>query len=99
MKHTSINCCTFGVDLTTTDPKTGRIMMIQWTWEEVQEFVIEHGIDVTNKARDMLDTFLDDSGHDEEAGPVLHDEHRTFRCSIHDEPWPCSICFGQQRGG
>ncbi len=58
MKHTSINCCEFSVDMLTTDPETGRVMLLSMTWDELQAFVIEHGSDVTDKAREMLDTFL-----------------------------------------
>ena len=57
MKHTSINCCDYGADFLTTDPKTGRVYAIQWSWDRVQEFIMEHGSDVTETMGEMLDKF------------------------------------------
>ena len=57
-KHTSINTCGFGADLVTTDPKTGRVKMVQWTWEELQEFILTYGKDVTDQVAPMVTEFL-----------------------------------------
>ena len=67
MKHTSVNCCEYGVDLITTDRETGRVTMVNWTWEEVREFVHTHGVDVTETAGNMVESFLgrDDDGDEE----------------------------------
>lgn len=65
MKHTSINCCEFGADLVTTDPETGRVKIVQWTWDEVQEFVLANGKDVTEQVRPAVTEFLCAEGEDE----------------------------------
>jgi len=57
-KHTSINCCDYGADFITTDPETGKVFAIQWSWEEVQAFVLKHGSDVSTTMRETLDTFM-----------------------------------------
>lgn len=61
MKHVSVNCCTFSIDLVVTDPSTGRVKMVQWTWEEVEKFVNEHGVDMTDKTRGLVDGFWSDA--------------------------------------
>ena len=60
-KHTSRNCCEFGADLVTTDPETGRVKMVQWTWADVQEFVLTYGNDVTDELGPMVTQFLEDT--------------------------------------
>jgi hypothetical protein len=91
-KHTSINCCEFGADLVTTDPTTGQVKMVQWTWAEVEEFVDAHGIDVTETVGTTVGEFL---GAHPEATP----RDGKLRCSLHNQVWPCHVCAGQERGG
>lgn len=54
-RHVSINACHKGADVVLTG-SDGRVRIVQWTWEQWEQFVLEHGADVTSRAVSLLAT-------------------------------------------
>lgn len=52
-RHVSINACHKGADVVLTQGD-GRVFIVQWTWDQWEAFVREHGEDVTHQAKAML---------------------------------------------